>query len=218
MLIMRLITFLALIALSLAAMAFEGGNPQAGKQKAAVCAGCHGADGNSPSGQFPNLAGQHASYLYEQLRLFKSGQRKNPIMQPQAAGLSDQDMKNLAAYFSSQTMQVGAADKALVEQGEHLFRGGVPDKDIPACAGCHGPAGMGNPPAKYPRISGQKAQYLAQQLQDYRAGKRGNYPKGKIMQGVAARLTDKQIKAVASFLSGLHLGNTGLRLGNDPAH
>lgn len=207
MLLKRLITFLALTPLSVAVLAFEGGDPQAGKQKAAACAGCHGADGNSPSDQFPNLAGQHASYLYEQLRYFKSGKRKSPIMQPQAVGLSDQDMKDLAAYFSSQTMRVGSANKAFVEKGEHLFRGGIPDKGVPACAGCHGPAGMGNPPAKYPRISGQKAQYLAQQLQDYRAGKRGDYPPGKIMQGVAAKLTDEEIKVLASFLSGLHLGS-----------
>lgn len=207
MLLKRLITFLALIPLSVAVLAFEGGDPQAGKQKAAACAGCHGADGNSPSDQFPNLAGQHASYLYEQLHYFKSGKRKSPIMQPQAAGLSDQDMKDLAAYFSSQTMRVGAANKAFVEKGEHLFRGGIPDKGVPACTGCHGPAGMGNPPAKYPRISGQKAQYLAQQLQDYRAGKRGDYPGGGVMQDVAAELTDEEIKVLASFLSGLHLGS-----------
>lgn len=207
MLLKRLITFLALTPLSVAVMAFEGGNPQAGKQKAAACAGCHGADGNSPSEQFPSLAGQHASYLYEQLHLFKSGKRKSPVMQPQAAGLSDQEMKDLVAYFSSQTLRVGSANEALVEQGEHLFRGGIPAKGVPACTGCHGPAGMGNPPAKYPRISGQKAQYLDQQLQDYRAGKRGDYPKGKIMQGVAADLTDEEIKALASFLSGLHLSS-----------
>src|SRR5699024_229063 len=127
----------ALTPLSVAVMAFEGGDPQAGKQKAAACAGCHGADGNSPSEQFPSLAGQHASYLYEQLRLFKSGKRKSPIMQPQAAGLSDQAMKDLAAYFSSQTLRVGSASKALVEKGEHLFRGGVPATGVPACTGCH---------------------------------------------------------------------------------
>lgn len=207
MLLKRLVTFLALAPLSVAVLAFEGGDPQAGKQKAAACAGCHGIDGNSPSGQFPNLAGQHASYLYEQLHYFKSGTRKNPIMQPQAAGLSDQDMKDLAAYFSSQTMRVGLADKDLAEQGEHLFRGGIPAKGVPACTGCHGPDGMGNPPAKYPRISGQMAQYLVVQLQDYRAGKRGNYHLGKIMQRVSAELTDEEIKALASFLSGLQVGS-----------
>ncbi len=207
MLMKHWIALFALILLSTAVMAFEGGSPQAGQQKAAVCAGCHGNDGNSFSGQFPSLAGQHASYLYEQLRYFKSGQRKNPIMQPQAANLSDQDMRDLAAYFSAQTLQIGAADKALVEQGERLFRGGFSVKGIPACTGCHGPAGLGNPPAKYPRISGQKAAYLTQQLKNYRAGKRSGYPQGKIMQGVAAKLTDEEIEALASFLSGLHLGN-----------
>ncbi|MCO6440070.1 MAG: cytochrome c4 [Nitrococcus mobilis] len=207
MLMKHWIALVVLISLSTAVMAFAGGNPRVGQQKAAVCAGCHGSDGNSPSGQFPSLAGQHASYLYEQLRYFKSGQRKNPIMQPQAANLSDQDMQDLAAYFAAQPLRVGAADKALVEQGEQLFRGGLSAKGVPACTGCHGPAGLGNPPAKYPRISGQKAAYLVQQLQDYRAGKRGGYPRGKVMQGVAAGLADEEIEALASFLSGLHLGN-----------
>lgn len=205
----RLITFLGLILVSLAVLGFEGGNPQAGKQKAAACAGCHGADGNSSSGQFPNLAGQNASYIYEQLTYFKSGKRKNPIMQPQAANLSDQDMKDLAAYFTSQTMKVGAASKDLLDKGEHLFRGGILAKGVPACTGCHGPAGLGNAPAKYPRISGQKAQYLAKQLRDYRSGDRGDYPRAKVMQGVASQLSDKDIKALASFLSGLYLGKSG---------
>lgn len=207
MLTKRLITFLALMLLSVAVMAFEGGDPQAGRQKATACAPCHGIHGNAPSGPFPKLAGQHASYLYYQLRLFKSGQRESPIMQAQVANLSKQDMKDLAAYFASQTMTIGSASKALVEQGERLFRGGVPARGVPACTGCHGPAGLGNAPAKYPRISGQKAEYLAQELREYRAGTRGDYPKGRIMQGVAAKLTDEEIKALASFLSGLHLDN-----------
>lgn len=204
--ITRLIIFLAWLPLSVAVLAFEGGAPQAGAQKAAVCAACHGSDGNSAAGQFPNLAGQHASYLYEQLRYFKSGKRKSAIMQGQVASLNAQDMKDLAAYFASQTMRIGAADKALVEKGGRLFRGGLASKGVPACTGCHGPAGLGNPPAKYPRISGQKPQYLVQQLQDYRAGKRGDYPAAKIMQGVASGLSDAEIEALASFLSGLHLG------------
>ena len=206
MLIKRLIMFLALLPLSAVALAFEGGHPQAGAQKAAACAGCHGRDGNSAAAQFPNLAGQHASYLYQQLRHFKSGERKNAIMQAQVAHLNAQDMKDLAAHFASQAMRIGAADKALVEQGAHLFRGGLSSKGVPACTGCHGPAGLGNPPAKYPRISGQKTQYLVKQLQDYRAGKRGDYPAAKVMQGVAAELSDAEIEALASFLSGLHLG------------
>lgn len=207
--ISRLITFLALVPVSLTVLAFEGGNPQAGKQKVAVCAGCHGSDGNSSAGQFPNLAGQNASYLYEQLTYFKSGKRKNPIMQPQAASLSDQDMKDLAAYFAAQTMKVGTASKDLLDRGEHLFRGGIPAKGVPACTGCHGPAGLGNAPAKYPRISGQKAQYLAKQLRDYRSGDRGDYARAKVMQGVSAQLSDADIEALASFLSGLYLGKSG---------
>lgn len=180
------------------------GNAKAGKAKAGTCAGCHGADGNSASGQFPKLAGQHASYIVEQLKLFKSGKRKNAIMKGMASGLSEQDMKDLAVYFSQQKTTLGVADPKLVERGRELFRGGDAEAGIPACSGCHGPTGMGNPAADYPRISSQQTQYIIAQLTAYRDGKRGNYPKGTIMQGVASKLTDEDIRSLASYVSGLH--------------
>lgn len=182
--------------------AFAAGDAAAGKQKAATCAACHGADGNSSNAQYPKLAGQHASYLYKELMNFKHGQRVNAIMQGMVSGLSDQDMQNLAAYFSQQTMKPGVADPKLVAQGETLYRGGDPQRGIPACSGCHGPAGRGNPLARFPRLAGQHAEYLASQLKMFRSMQRHNDPNG-MMRGVAANMTDQQIAAVASYIQGL---------------
>src|SRR5699024_11710096 len=123
------------------AVAQAAGNVEAGKAKSATCAACHGVDGNSPSGQYPNLAGQGAPYLFKQLQDFKSGARDNDIMKQMVKNLSEQDMKDLAAYFSAQQVKTGQADPKLVEQGRQLFRGGDLDKGIPACSGCHNPAG-----------------------------------------------------------------------------
>jgi len=203
----RLIALLALLLISTAAMAQVtiDGDAKAGKSKASACMACHGAKGNSSNGQFPNLAGQHPSYLYLQLKHFKSHDRKNPIMWGQVANLSDQDMKDLAVYFSTLQMEVGAADKSVVDKGEHIYRGGIPAKGVPACAACHSAAGYGNPGVPYPRLAGQKAQYVATQLQNYRADKRGDYPAAQIMNGVAKNLSDDEIQAVASFVSGLYV-------------
>lgn len=182
--------------------AFGAGDANAGKQKASTCAACHGADGNSTNAQYPKLAGQHASYIYKELMNFKQGKRVNAIMQPMASGLSSKDMQDLAAYFSQQTMKPGVADPKLVAQGEQLYRGGDAQRGIPACSGCHGPAGRGNPLARFPRLAGQHAEYLASQLKLFRAGKRTNDPNG-MMRGVAANMTDKQIAAVTSYIQGL---------------
>lgn len=203
----RLIALLALLLLSTAALAQVtiDGDAKAGKQKASACMACHGADGNSSNGQFPNLAGQHQSYLYLQLKHFKSHERKNPIMWGQVAKLSDQDMKDLAVYFSGLQMEVGTADKSLVDKGEHIFRGGIPAKNVPACAACHSAVGYGNPGVPYPRLAGQKAQYVATQLQNYRDDKRGDYPAAQIMNAVAKSLSDDEIQAVSSFVSGLYV-------------
>lgn len=192
--------------------AMAAGNVQAGKSKAAACAACHGPDGNSPSGQYPNLAGQGAPYLVKQLQDFKSGARDNAIMKGMAANLSEQDMQDLAAYFSQQKVHTGQADPKLVEQGEKLFRGGDLDKGVPACSGCHNPAGQGADAARFPALAGQHAQYVEAQLKAFRAVGRGdlgdnvikrNNDPGKMMEMIAAKLSDQQIKAVASFVSGL---------------
>ncbi len=179
------------------------GDIEAGEQKAAVCASCHGPAGNSVSPQYPKLAGQGAPYLYQQLKLFKDGTRDNAIMQAQAAGLSDQDMKDLAAYFSAQPTQPGVADPELAQAGAIIYRAGKPEADVPACAGCHGPAGLGNAAARYPRISGQPAQYTADELRAYRENERTGYLRAEVMQSVAEGLSDADIEALAAYLAGL---------------
>lgn len=179
------------------------GDAAAGKSKAGVCAACHGPDGNSAGAQFPKLAGQNASYIATQLANFKTGKRQNPIMQPQAQKLSDQDMQDLAAYFSSQTVQVGEADAGQVKQGEQLYRNGNAAENVPACAACHGPSGAGNLPMKVPALSGQHAAYVAAQLQNYASHSRTTDPNG-MMETIAARLSPAEIQAVASYVEGLH--------------
>ena len=183
---------------------FVDGHAGAGKTKASQCAGCHGSDGNSTGAQFPNLAAQHAKYIYAQLKAFKSGARKNSIMNSMAAGLSDQDMKDLAVYFSQQKESMGVADPKLVDAGQALYRGGDMSKGIPACSGCHGPAGEGNPAAGFPRFAGQHAQYVAKQLKAYRSRERDEDKLATIMQAVAQHMSDKQIRALASYVDGLH--------------
>lgn len=176
------------------------GDAAAGQKRAAACAACHGPDGNSASGQFPKLAGQNADYIVKQLQDFKSGARKNPIMAGMAAGLSEQDMQNVAAWFSSQTVRPGEADPGLVKAGEMLYRGGDKAAQIPACAACHGPDGAGNAPMVVPALSGQHAEYVMSQLQAFADGSR----KSPMMDTIAARLNAGQIKAVASYIEGLH--------------
>lgn len=168
-----------------------------------VCAACHGVDGNSPLSANPSLAGQHPEYLLKQLTEFKSGARSNPVMTGMVANLSADDMRNLAAYYSSQTpKQMGAKDKDLVAQGRKLYRGGNPSNSVAACAGCHSPNGSGIP-AQYPRLAGQHADYVAAQLKAFRAGDRANDP-NLMMRATAVKLTDKEIAALAEYISGLH--------------
>jgi cytochrome c553 len=175
-----------------------------GKAKSVVCAACHGADGNSSNPAWPKLAGQHPTYLAAQLHAFKSGARNNPLMMGQAAGLSDQDIDNLSAYYAQQTQKPGVADPALVEAGQALYRGGRAEDAIPACSACHGPQGLGNAAASYPKISGQHASYTAIQLKAYRSGERAGTDAAKMMSNVAAKMSDADIEALASFVSGLH--------------
>lgn len=172
-----------------------------------VCVGCHGADGNSPAAPNPHLAGQHAAYLLKQLTNFKSvdgkpAARDNAIMAGMVAGLSDEDMKNLAAYFSQQKLKPAVAkDEKLIAEGQKLWRMGDFSKGIPACAGCHGPAGAGLP-AQYPALAGQLPEYTEDQLKKFRSGERANDPE-KMMRMIADKMSDQQIKAVAEYAAGL---------------
>lgn len=180
------------------------GDAKAGQAKSAVCLACHGADGNSPANPvWPKLAGQHPSYIVKQLTDFKAGDRKDDLMSPMAAPLSDQDMQDLAAYFSSQTQSGGTAAADQVALGEKIYRAGNADTGVAACMACHGPTGIGNAPAQFPRISGQHAPYVEKALKDFRDGNRTSDPQ-KMMQDVAARMTDKEIAAVAQYVQGLH--------------
>jgi len=183
---------------------FTHGDASVGATKATTCFACHGLEGNgSTNPAWPKLAGQNSAYTYEQLKAFKSHQRTNPIMQAQAAQLSDQDMRNLAAYFASQPVVPGVVSKAAVAIAQPLYRGGDLKRHIPACAACHGPSGKGNPAVKYPRLDGQNPGYVATQMTAFKNGTRGSEGPGQIMQTVASQLTDKEIQALASYVSGL---------------
>jgi len=166
----------------------------------AVCASCHGADGNSGTPANPKLAQQHADYLVKQLQEFKSGKRPSPIMQPMAAALSEADMKNIAAWVTSKKAKAGfAKDKDMASLGERIYRGGIADRQIAACAGCHSANGAGIP-SQYPRLSGQHADYTALQLTGFRDGARKNSLQ---MAQIAAKLNDREIRAVADYVAGL---------------
>jgi cytochrome c553 len=202
---LRVLAFGALTVLVGTAQAQDGAKAQqiAGQ----VCAACHAADGNSVAATNPKIAGQFPEYLHKQLADFKpqpgkKPARESPIMTPMVANLSEADMKNLAAYYSGQKLKpAAAADKDLAALGQKIWRGGIAATGVPACAGCHGPAGAGIP-AQYPRLSGQFAEYLAAQLKGFRDGGRANDPNG-MMRGVAARLTEREIRAVAEYAAGL---------------
>ena len=166
----------------------------------AVCASCHGADGNSGTPVNPKLSQQHPEYLVKQLQEFKSGKRKNAIMQGFAAALTEDDMKNIAYWAASKKAKPGfAKDKELVSLGERIYRGGIADRQVAACAGCHSPTGAGIP-AQYPRLAGQHAEYTATQLTSFREGGRKNSLQ---MNQVAAKLNDREIRALADYVAGL---------------
>lgn len=167
-----------------------------------VCGACHGADGNSTSPTYPNLSGQHPEYLNKQLHDFKKGDRRNAIMAPNVTDLSAEDMLNLAAYFSAQQPKARLAkDPELVAQGEKIYKGGNAGSGVPACASCHGPTGSGIP-VQFPRLAGQHSKYVLSQLKNFRSGDRAN-DGGKMMQVIARKLTDQEMKAVAEYVSGL---------------
>ena len=167
-----------------------------------VCGACHSTDGNSNTPAYPVLAGQHPEYITKQLHDFRSGARRNAIMALNVVGLSDEDMLNLGAYFAAQTPKPRLArDAELVAAGQRLYKGGNPGSGVPACASCHGPNGAGIP-VQFPRLAGQHARYIETQLRHFRSGDRAN-DGGKMMQVIARKMTDQEMRAVAEFISGL---------------
>ncbi|VVO12892.1 c-type cytochrome [Pseudomonas fluorescens] len=193
-----------LLTLGISGIANAAGDATAGQAKAAVCGACHGPDGNSMAPNFPKLAGQGERYLNKQLQDIKSGKRTVLEMTGLLTNLSDQDLADISAYFASQKGSVGAADPKVVARGEELFRGGKLDQGMPSCTGCHSPNGAGLAAAGFPHLGGQHAQYIAKQLTDFREGARTNDGDTKIMQGIAAKLSNKDIEAVSSYIQGLH--------------
>jgi len=201
---------IALLTLALASLTASANAPQADVAKpdiakgeasfGAVCAACHGADGNSGTPAYPKLAQQHPEYLVKQLQEYKSSKRDNAIMKGFASALSDDDMRNIAYWLNSKSAKPGfAKNKDLVALGERIYRGGIADRQIPACSGCHGPGGAGIP-AQYPRLKGQHADYAAAQLTAFRGGVRNNNLQ---MTQVAAKLNDREIQALADYVAGL---------------
>jgi cytochrome c553 len=180
------------------------GSAEAGKDKSITCSACHGADGNSVNPAWPSIAGQHAQYIAESLQTFKDGSRSDVLMSGQSMMLQDQDMRDLGAYFSSQTAAVKAvADPSLVDKGQSIYRGGDRESSTSACMACHGPGGRGNPAASYPSLRGQYAVYTAKQLRDYASDTRKSDGPTKVMRDIAKTLDEEDIVAVSSYIQGL---------------
>ncbi len=179
------------------------GDAAAGQAKSALCATCHGADGNSQLGINPKLAGQNARYMVKQLKDFKAGDRPGATMSAMVLSLSDQDMEDIAAWYASQLPTVQGADPATLELAERLYRAGNSEIAVAACSACHSPTGKGNAQAGFPALSGQHPEYTLQQLKDFRAGIRQN-DGSAMMRTVVERLTDKELEALASYVSGLN--------------
>jgi len=189
---------------------FTHGKVDAGATKSAVCSACHGPNGNSVNPEWPRLAGQSAVYVAEQLRLFRSGVRNNPVMKPLAASLSDQDIDDLAVYYEAQTPQGLEADPSYWKAGEALYLRGDREREVPACVACHGPVGRGNLAAGYPALRAQQSVYVVKQLNDYASGARYSAANpasasrnGVMMFTIAKRLTAEQIRDVASYVQGM---------------
>ncbi len=182
--------------------AASAGDIEAGKAKSAVCAACHGADGNSNNSAWPSLAGQHASYLYKQLSDYKAGRRNNASMTGMVALLNEDDMKNLAAYYESQQPKSAAFNAELIETGENIYRGGITETGVGACMSCHAPSGKGNGPAGWPALKGQHPEYIVTQLKAFQEGLRAN-DAGRMMRNAAARMSVQEMEAVAAYIAGI---------------
>ena len=207
------VVFAAFAASSASAADAVKGSAEAGATKAAVCTACHGVNGNSTNPEWPNLAGQNAAYVREQLAMFKARKRNNPVMQPIVDPMTEQDFADVAEYFATQTPTGGEADPSYWKAGEQLYKAGDASRNIPACTACHGPAGQGNAGAGYPALRAQHSVYTVKQLQDYltknryRDGSDANTVNATrnsaMMTTIASRLTPEDIRNVASFLQGL---------------
>ena len=201
---MKKLAFAALVLFGAVSTAHAAGNANAGQTKTVTCAACHGPAGNKTMlPAYPKLAGQHADYIAKQLADFKSGVRKDATMAGMSAGLSDEDMADLAAYFAAQTPSVGSANEEKAAAGKKIYQAGDKVKGVSACMACHGPSGAGNPGAKFPALSGQNSAYIVKALKDFRSGARDN-DAGSMMRDIAAKMNDSEIDAVAEYISGLH--------------
>ena len=199
---MKKLVVCLMIGLGWMSFSYAGGNAEAGQGKAAVCGGCHGVDGNSMIPSFPKLAGQGELYLTKQLIDIRDGARSVPQMSGILTGRTDQDLADLAAYYSAQKVTIGATDPELLDLGRQIYRAGIAAKGVAACSACHSPTGAGNAQAAFPALSGQHADYVIAQLKAYRKETRTN-GQAMMMQQVAALMSDKEIEAVASYVQGL---------------
>jgi cytochrome c553 len=191
-----------MIGLGWMSFAYAAGDAASGQGKVAVCSGCHGADGNSMIPSFPKLAGQGEVYLVNQLKDIRDGARNVPQMMGILTGRTDQDLADMAAFYSTQKVTVGATNPDLLDLGRQIYRAGIAEKGVAACTACHSPTGAGNAQAGFPAVGGQHSDYLISQLKAYRTETRTN-GQAKLMQQVAALLSDKEIEAVASYMQGL---------------
>mgnify|MGYP005671316963 FL=1 len=206
--------FLSLLVSSLSVFAAAGemaeakpmkkGDAEKGSKLVGTCVACHGADGNSVVGQWPTLAGQRESYLFEQLEHIRDEERVIAVMKGLLNDYSDDDLRDVSAFYASQKTKVSQADEANLALGQQIYRAGNLKSGVPACTGCHGPAGKGLESAQYPMLGGQKAEYVVTSLIAYQTGERAIDEHGKIMQGIATRLTIEEIRAVANYVSGLY--------------
>ena len=198
-----ILTFCSLLFVLESPILMAQGDPSAGQAKSALCATCHGADGNSELSANPKIAGQNYKYIFKQLQDYKSGVRANATMSAMVAALSEQDMMDIAAWFSSQEVTLLGANLDALELGEKIYRAGVKELSVAACSACHSPTGGGNGPAGFPSLSGQHPEYTLMQLKAFRAGERQN-DSSAMMRSVVERLTDAELAALANYVSGLH--------------